>query len=243
MTNPIFKLTGVSEEIYHASPAGRGILMIYSLFVIISMALTFACYYMFFDNVGQTYLGIFAGIFFGAIILILDKGLFAEGKQIFVRVLTRVVIIAILASITSYIFGIAIADTTINNEIGIEHMKGQEGLTSALQERQKEYAEEVDKINERMLVDIKKDPKNTEDIKKIYAQMKLDKRSAMDDELVNIKRNHGGNRSASYSLNDKINKYNSLPNSKKFGKFYWLFFIIEILPLIMYVAYKLVEDD
>ncbi len=240
MKNPIYKITGVSEEMEIASPAGRGLLMIFSLFVIISVGLTFTCWYLFFDNSNMSFIGIALGIVFAIIILLLDKGLFAEGKQLFILIVTRVIIIAVLAFVISYVFGIALADETLENKIDETNAKSGLDIDREIQDRRDTYDLELQKINERVLVEVKKSPKNEKSIREVYNEMKADLHDAFDDVKFIEKQRKG---EISYGIFEKITAYNNLPRKMRFNKFYWLFFIIEILPLIIRISYILVEDD
>ena len=123
-------------------------------------------------------MGVLVGLVFSAVILMLDKGLFAEGKQLMIVVATRIIVITLLAFITSYVFGIAIADDTLKEEIRSAKTDKEKDFSDKMFELEQAYNVAIDDINERMLVDLKKDPRNADDIRSVYEKMKEDKQKA-----------------------------------------------------------------
>ena len=240
--NPLYYISGVEAEAKEVpnEPKLLNILTLFSLFVIVALLAGFLCFYYFGKYYLSTGAGIALGLGYACLVIMMDRLLFKSGGM--ALAIGRIVAIIVLSFITGATAGITSGKSVIENRIdkntgyqNVEYQNIMQGIDN-------KYKKEIEGINVRMLDDIRKNPENDKEIKEVFREMKIDNEREREREKETARIKHKIEQ-PDYSLgNVVITYFNKLGTGEKFNGFYWLFFILEFMPLFWKGVYHLAKE-
>lgn len=175
-------------------------------------------------------IGISLGVIYATTVLLMDRMLFDKGGSFLIAM--RIVIVFALSFITSIGWGVWASDyliiKTIDKEVEQENASGRWIEYKQMRESYEQKIENKHTLLQNAMTESPENKQLHQEIQRNIAFLEAER----DSHIAKIEK-YMVESKPDYSFGTKMVTFNSLPSKHKFGKFFFLAFLIEVLPLTM----------